>query len=158
MKLLSSPTELHLRPWEAEDAPFTIVVRNHPDLMKWFRQDENLILEDQIDFIKRDRGPWGHYNGNIIEADGEPVGLCGVKATREFTIAILPEHQGRGIAAWVMHQMTQNTKEVWSEVFVGNPALEFFIAKCGFRIVAVKERAYYKKQFGLVDIVRIQHE
>jgi hypothetical protein len=47
---------------------------------------------------------------------------------------------------------------VWSEVFIGNPALEFFITKCGFKIVGCKERAYYKQGIGLVDVVRIEHE
>jgi RimJ/RimL family protein N-acetyltransferase len=137
---------------------FALKVRNHPLLMKWFRQDEPITVEQQRNFIQNDLGPYGEYNGLVIEADGEPVGLCGVKSTGEFTIGILPEYQKRGISTWVMAQLVEKEECVWSEVFVGNPALEFFVVKCGFKIVGVKERAYYKQGYGLIDTVTISHE
>lgn len=155
---LSSPTKVSLRHWTEKDVMFSLSVRNHPLLMKWFRQDAPITVEEQTKFIKQDISAYGQYNGMIIEADGEPAGLCGVKNTGEFTIAILPEHQRRGISTWVMHQLVDRDYSIWSEVFVGNPALEFFITKCGFKITGVKERAYHKQGIGLIDIVRIQHE
>lgn len=153
----SKPTLLMLRPWTLNDVEFSLKVRNHPDLMTYFRQDEPIDIDDQREFIKQDISAYGSYNGMVVEADGEPVGLAGVKSTGEFTIGILPEHQGRGIAKWVMAQLINREYNIWSEVFVGNPALEFFIAKCGFKIVGVEERAYYKKGKGLVDVVVIRH-
>lgn len=137
---------------------FSLRVRNHPKLMRWFRQDEPISMEDQREFICQDISAYGSYNCEVVEADGEPVGLCNVKSTGEFGIAILPEHQGRGIAAWVMEQLKEKDFSIWSEVFVGNPALEFFIAKCGFKVVGVKERAYHKQGVGLIDVVQIRHE
>lgn len=137
---------------------FSLKVRNHPLLMKWFRQDEPISVEEQTDFIKQDVSAYGAYNGMVIEADGEPVGLCGVKNTGEFTIGVLPEHQHRGISSWVMAQLVNRESGIWSDVFVGNPALEFFIAKCGFKISNVLQRACYKQGIGLMDTVRIWHE
>jgi RimJ/RimL family protein N-acetyltransferase len=155
---LCRPSLLMIRPWTLEDVTFSLKVRNHPKLKRWFRQEEDLTLEDQTEFIKHDISAYGTYNGLVIEADGEKVGLCGVKADGEFTIGILPEHQNRGISTWVMKQLVEREYNVWSEVFVGNPALEFFISKCGFKIVSVKERAYHKKGIGLIDVVKIVYE
>lgn len=155
------PLSVKLRPWSLDDLMFTLRVRNHPLLMKFFRQDEPIGLEEQKAFIEKDLGPYGSYNGQVIEVDGEPVGLCGVKSTGEFTLGLLPEHQHKGIATEAMKTLLQKEEgfgSVWSEVFVGNPALEFFVAKCGFKITGVKERAYYKQGIGLIDVIKIQHE
>lgn len=150
--------EIKLRPWTLGDVEFSLSVRNHPDLMKYFRQDEPISIEDQKAFIREDLSPYGYYNGLIIEADGVPVGLCGVKNTNEFTLGLLPEYQHKGIATRAMNILIHQFSPIWSEVFVGNPALEWFISKLGFKIVAVKERAYYKKNVGMIDTVGIQHE
>jgi ribosomal protein S18 acetylase RimI-like enzyme len=148
--------KISLRPWQVADAMFCCYVRNDPKLMKVFRQDEPITLEEQrtfilMDIINRD------YNGQIVMVNGKPAGLCGVKATQEFTIAVLPEYQKKGISTKVMKMLIRQHPQMWSEVFVGNPALEWFISKLGFRVTGVKERAYYKKEIGLVDIVRIEH-
>lgn len=152
--------KVFIRPWttRSDDIHFTLRVRNHPDLMKWFRQDKALTGSEQVNFMCRDIEENSGYNGRIIEVDGVPVGMCGVKDTGEFTIAILPEYQKKGISTKVMQLMVENNKNVWSEVFVGNPALEFFISKCGFKVVGVKEKAYRKKGVGPVDVVVIKYE
>ena len=147
-----------LRPWTLEDIDFSLSVRNHPDLMKWFRQNNKITYDQQKEFIKRDLGLCGTYNGMIIEVGKYRVGICGVKDTREFSIGILPEYQHKGIASEVMNQLYMKCGRMWSEVFVGNPALEFFISKCGFKIKSVKERAYHKHGQGLIDIVEISNE
>ncbi len=144
-----------LRPWTVQDVDFSLSVRNDKECMRWFRQSSFLTKDGQVEFIKEDLGDYGTYNGHIIEADGEPVGLCGVKTTGEFTIALPPEHQGKDIATKAMQLLIDQHEAIWSEVFVGNPALEWFISKLGFRVVGVKERAYYKPELGLVDVVRI---
>lgn len=149
---------LTLRPWTLDDTLFSLRVRNCPQLMKYFRQDEPISLAVQQDFIRKDRSFSGEYNGMVIEADGEMVGLCGVKSTGEFTLGILPEHQHKGIATWAMQQLIKTHKNIWSEVFVGNPALEWFISVLGFKITGIKERAYYKQDVGMIDIVRIAIE
>ena len=153
-------SKVSLRPWTLEDIEFTLRVRNHPDLMKCFRQDKPLNYQQQYDFIKLDTGKFkSGYNGRVIQYQGQPVGLCGIKDTGEFTLGLLPEYQGKGIATEAMLQLINSYKgaeKIWSEVFVGNPALEWFIAKLGFRVTGVKERAYYKASLGLVDVVRIE--
>lgn len=146
-----------LRPWTTHDLEVSLKVRNHKECMRWFRQSSYLTAEGQLEFIKADIGDYGTYNGHIIEADGVPAGLCGVKTTGEFTLAVLPEFQHQGVATKAMKQLIAREYNIWSEVFVGNPALEWFIAKLGFKVKGVKERAYYKPDLGLVDVVLIQH-
>jgi RimJ/RimL family protein N-acetyltransferase len=92
-----------LRPWTLKDVDFSLKVRNHPDCMKWFRQNEAITRTSQELFIELDM-KYYHYNGNVILVDGVAAGLCGVKETREFTIAILPEWQGKNVATQVMQQ------------------------------------------------------
>ena len=123
--------------------------------MKHFRQDEKIDLEHQKKFIEHDINAQ-FYRGHVIEYQGKPVGLCGVKDTQEFTIAVLPEYQHKGIATQAMKYLINNFPQIWSEVFLGNPALEWYI-RLGFRIVGVKERAYYKKDLGLIDVVKIAY-
>lgn len=147
-----------LRPWTLADVEFSLHVRNHPECMKYFRQNSFLTKEGQVEFIKADIGDYGTYNGQVIEADGVPAGLCGIKTTGEFTIALLPEFQHKGVATRTMQLLIEKDDEIWSEVFVGNPALEFFVSKLGFKIRGVKERAYYKPELGLIDVVMIRHE
>lgn len=147
-----------LRPWTLQDADFALQVRNNQDCMRYFRQSSFLTKEGQVEFMKADLGDYGTYNGRVIEADGVPVGLCGVKTTGEFTFAILPEYRHKGIGVKAMKILIAEHKDIWSEVFVGNPALEWFIAELGFRVTGVKERAYYKPELGLVDVVVISHE
>ena len=150
--------KVNIRPWTLADVSFSLHVRNHPECMRYFRQNSYLTKEGQLEFIKADIGDYGIYNGNIIEADGAPAGLCGVKTTGEFTIAILPEFQHKGVATQAMQQLIKREHTIWSEVFVGNPALEWFIGKLGFKVCGVRERAYYKPELGLVDVVKIIHE
>jgi RimJ/RimL family protein N-acetyltransferase len=146
-----------IRPWTIKDAAFCCYVRNHPDLMRWFRQNKKIELEEQKDFITKDLAN-REYNGNVILANNKPVGLCGVKTSQEFTIAVLPEWQKKGIATKAMQLLIKQHPQIWSEVFVGNPALEWYVAKLGFRITGVREREYYKSNIGLIDTVKIQHE
>lgn len=142
-----------LRPWDEDDLMFSLQVRNHPLLMKYFRQDEPISIEAQRLFIINDKD----YNGNVIEVDGKRVGLCGVKSTGEFTLGLLPEHQHKGIATRVMQLLIDDHPGIWSEVFVGNPALEWFIAVLGFKVTGIKERAYYKQDQGMMDVIKITH-
>lgn len=144
-----------LRPWTQADAEFVVKVRNIPELMRWFRQDEPLTVEGQRAFMNSFNGQI--YNGQIIEADGQPVGICSINiASREFGIAVLPEWQKKGIATEAMLKLLDSAPYAHSEVFVDNPALSWYLHKLGFKATGVKERAYYKKGVGLVDVVYIQ--
>lgn len=162
-----------IRPWQIDDAEFVIKVRNNPELQRWFRQDFELTLEAQKQFML-DFG--FKYRGYIVEADGVPCGLvalaanfCWVGSTAymspksaEFGVAILPEYQRKGVATQAMNQLCKVAKDhfgaevIWSEVFVDNPALSWYLRKLGFKAVSVKERAYYKKGVGLIDVVKIE--
>lgn len=155
--------EVTIRPWTLEDAEFLVKVRNTQDIQRWFRQDRDLTVDEQRQFMKTTKT----YHGFIVEAAGKPVGFTALVEHSnglEFSIGILPEHQKQGIASVAMTQLLEHgfkkmgAKLIFSDVFVKNPALTFYIRKCGFRPVRVKERAYYKKHEGLVDVVEIERE
>lgn len=162
---------VNIRPWRTGDAEFVISVRNHPDLMKWFKQDEPLTLMQQEHFM-RGVAPEKNYLGYIIELSNcIPIGVCSlvldvnknyVAEAAEFGIALLPEYQGHGYAKEAMKLlcdlafMQYKVKTVYSDVFVTNTALPFYLFKCGFKATGVTERAYYKKELGWVDVVKIE--
>ena len=152
------PPKVYLRPWEVGDTSFSLKVRNHPELMKWFRQDAPIKTAAQRAFIKQSKPD---YYGYVIEADKQPVGLCAVTTSGEFSIAILPLWQRKGIAYKAMQILEAIARVydkgmLWSEVFVTNPALSFYLHKCGFKAVSVQERKYFKEGIGQVDVVRIE--
>lgn len=149
--------KVSLRPWTLDDAVFVCYLRNDPALMRWFRQSTPLKLKAQRKFIEADI-KFRNYNGYVVEADGKPVGVCAVKSTQEFSIGIDPAFQKKGIATKAMQILIKNHPQMWSEVFCDNPALSWYLHKLGFKLTCVKERAYYKPNVGLVDVVRIEHE
>lgn len=146
--------KIHLRHWTLDDVQFSLRIRNDPSVMENFRQDKPLTKENQYNFIKKDLED-NSYNGYVIEANKKLIGLCGIKDSNEFTIALLPEYRGKGYAMQVMKELIKRNPDIWSEVFVGNPALEWFI-KLGFKVIGVHERQYYKKGKGLIDVVVIK--
>ena len=149
--------QVKLRRWNVADAEFCCVARNDPALMRWFRQKTPLVVEDQKKFIEADLET-NAYGGYVIETEGIPVGLCAIKSTGEFSIGILPEYQHNGIATKAMKLLLKKCPHMWSEVFVGNPALEYYISVFGFKITGVKEKAYHKEGVGFVDVVEIKHD
>jgi RimJ/RimL family protein N-acetyltransferase len=143
------------------------MVRNHKALQRWFRQDDDISQEKQEAFM-RNCFP---YFGYIVEADEvkagvvslkfslDPIDLTGDQA--EFGIGILPWYQKQGIATQAMEQIVEiarrrGVKRIYSDVFVDNPALSWYLRKLQFKAYGVKERAYYKKDVGLVDVVLIE--
>lgn len=157
-------TMITIRPWNILDAEFMLKCRNNKALMRWYRQDKKLTLKWQREFIKT--GSILHqYNCYIVEYGiGKPVGFVAyshiLNDTAEFSIGILPKYQGKGYAKAAMESLeslvrSKNLRGLYSEVFVDNPALGFYL-KLGYKITNVKERAYYKRNVGMVDVVRIE--
>lgn len=142
-----------LRPWKIEDAEFICSIRNNKELRKWFKQELDISIRQQTDFMLSKEGK--EYGGLIIEADKQPVGVCNVKVSKEFGIALLPEFQGKGIAVKAMELLKKKNASLWSDVFVSNPALSWYLWKLGFKAVGVRERSYHKQGLGLVDVVYI---
>jgi ribosomal-protein-alanine N-acetyltransferase len=153
-----------LRRWCLDDAEFVCKVRNTPELQQWFRQSSDLTVEKQRAFMN---DHW-EYKGYIITVDGKRIGMCALVVLDsekvEFGIAVLPKYQGKGYAKEAMEQLCRlafkqfQAKCVFSEVFVKNPALPFYLWKCGFKATGVRERAYYKKGVGMIDVVWIERE
>ena len=133
------------RPWKQSDAAFVCYLRNDPKLNRWYRQTKPLELERQKDFIVL------HPEAEIIERFDEPIGVLWVKPTGEVSL-VLHERDYE-----VIPKLFKNkpTGYYWGEVFVGNPIL-LYLLQAGFNIVSVKERAYYKPDVGLIDVIRVE--
>lgn len=142
---------LNIRKWTLKDAPFTLKVRNHPKLMKWFRQDKPLTLEQQYIFIKNDL-LYNKYFGCIIELWNKPIGVTNLKQTMEFGLALLPEYQNKGLEEDILNMLPKGS---WSEVFLGNPMIRIYLNN-GFEITNAEERKYYKKYAGFVDVMKVE--
>lgn len=146
-------SNISIKHWKLTDAEFISKVRNIPELMKWFKQDQPVSLEQQKDFMLSPEGT--KYGGMVIRYKRKPVGVCNIKKSSEFGIALLPEYQGKGIGTFVVNHMKATNSNIWSNVFVMNPALKFYLNN-GFKAFKVREREYYKKHYGWVDTVYIR--
>jgi RimJ/RimL family protein N-acetyltransferase len=159
---------IKLRPWNEGDAQFIRNLRNDVRLMRWFRQDAPLTLEDQCKFIRtklKDRT----YIGYIIVDRHKAVGFVALTPRKiyldraEFSIGIAPEQQGKGYAKEAMRLLHEEAarlgfKYLDSDVFIDNPALSFYLSKCGFKAIKAKEDYHYKAGIGLVDAVYIRKD
>jgi hypothetical protein len=149
---MKKPLKLALKSWTLDDAEFVCEVRNRPELRRWFRQEENLHVEAQKAFILHQR----FYMGKIVYSGRKRVGVAALRfigPERELCIAAPLEYHKA-----IVKLLLKDTKfKVVGEVFVGNPALKTYL-DLGFEIVGVKERAYYKRDFGLQDVVLIERD
>ncbi len=155
---------LRIRPWELKDAAQLVYIRNHPDLMKWFRQDRDLTLSEQIEFMQWDM----NYHGYVLEYGKKLIGFVAYVTKHknqddvEFSIGVLPEYQGKGFARTAMRFIEDRVKGagfrvIYSWVFLKNPALSFYTWKCGFEITGVSP-SYTTKGDKTVAAVYIQKE
>ena len=152
------------RVWRLTDAEFIVSVRNTPELQQWFKQDSNLTISEQREFMAL-IAPDISYYGFIVEVNDKPIGFTSLilhdNKSAEMGIGILPKYQGKGFTLEAVRQIVSiafnefQCKRVFGDVFVTNPALSFYLHKCGFRATHVQERKYMKK--GLpVDVVYIE--
>lgn len=123
-----------------------------------------MTIDEQVTFMVTE-APTRAYYGFIAEVNGLPIGVTALRLEAnskeaEFCIAILPEFQGRGLTKEVMRQLTSVAfnefalNSLHGDVFANNPALSFFLWKCGFQVYGVREGLYSKKQH-LIDVVQI---
>lgn len=157
-------SNLKLRIWQLKDVDFIVRVRNTPELQQWFKQDHDLTDVEQVDFMTQVAPKCGYY-GFIVEVKDNPIGIIALKLSgineAEFSIAILPEHQQQGYSQETMQQLIGvafnefRLKRVYGDVFVKNPALSFFLHKCGFVATSVLANKYIKKGCS-IDVVNIE--
>jgi RimJ/RimL family protein N-acetyltransferase len=155
-----------LRPWRIKDAEYLLYLRNHPHLMRWFRQDKEITLEEQKAFMREGAKKIG-YVGYMVVADDRPVGFVALshinkdRRCAEFSIGIDPVFSGQGIGTEALKRLEWMAKQqhdvsiLYSDVFCDNPALGMYL-RDGFLCYGVREDYAYKKGIGLVDAVRIK--
>jgi ribosomal protein S18 acetylase RimI-like enzyme len=152
---------ISVKPWSIGHAPEVVRLRNLPELKRWFRQEEDLTVEEQVSFMKTR----SDYHGYLVWFEDKVVGFVAWIQDHnpnfaEFSVGIDPAYQQRGIATEAMTQLEAQAKAsgikfLYSDVFLDNPALSFYLHKCGFKAVKAKEDYCYKQGVGVVDAIRI---
>jgi RimJ/RimL family protein N-acetyltransferase len=120
-----------LRPLEEKDLEWVARERNNPEIRKWFRQPDLLSnLHQSLWFSTTDMKSYV-----AVDDDGHNIGvlslshLDNIARKCEFSIMILPEYQDKGLgkqalAELLLHAFYDlNMRQVYSDVFVDNPAL-----------------------------------
>jgi len=121
---------LSLRPWRLSDAKFIISIRNKSELKKWFRQDHNLTLKEQINFMVTN---YGVYRGYIILADTKSVGVI-ANHKNELCIAAPFKYHAEAIR---LLEYIEKPQRLFGDVLFGNPMLNTYL-KAGFKIKSVR--------------------
>ena len=100
---MAATKPVKLRPLEREDLHFVHQLDNNATVMRyWFEEPYETFAE--LTALYEDHTHDQRERRFIVESDGEKVGLVElveidhVHRRAEFQIAILPEHQGKGIA------------------------------------------------------------
>jgi ribosomal-protein-alanine N-acetyltransferase len=106
------------------------------------------------------------YYGFIVEAGNTPIGFTCLRLkddkSAEMGVGILPQYQGQGYTKEAVRQIVSiafnefQCNRVFGDVFVRNPALSFYLHKCGFKAYSVEKKAYYKQGIGMIDTVLIE--
>lgn len=143
---------LRLRPWTQGDAEFVCYIRNQPELMRWFRQNEPITYAYQYDFITRDIVEQFYQGQIVFSEDYRNLGVAAIRPTGEMCIAAPLEYHEA-----ITKKLLENREYAFGEVFATNPALKIYL-NCGFRVVKVHEKQYFKKGIGFVDTIDIRYE
>lgn len=137
---------LSLRPWELADAWFVCKLRNDPELNKWFRQEHDIKLEEQILFMTHSP----NYHGYILIEDNTPVGVFALNK-EELCIASPIGYHEFGLR---LLEKAERPKRMWGEVFYGNPALSIYLEN-GFKSKQHRLNRYVKNGQS-VDVTLIE--
>ena len=140
-----------LRPWRVEDALFIATTRNRPELKQWFRQEHDITVIEQREYMRSHP----QYHGHIILDCNEPVGVCGINyhdRVGELCIAApIVYHE----AAIPLLEQNEGYPPLEQDVFAKNPTLGLYLHKLGFKVRGVTRAQYFKKDVGPIDTVQI---
>lgn len=140
-----------LRPWRVEDALFIARTRNRPELKQWFRQDHDITVQEQREYMRTNP----QYHGHIILDCNEPVGVCGVNYHgRIGELCIAAPFDYHELAIPLLEQ-NEGYPPLEQDVFAKNPTLGLYIHKLGFKVRGVREKHYHKLWEGWIDTVQL---
>jgi len=150
---------VRLRELNTSDAEQARRWRNDERIWRWCRQNDFISDLNQRDWFNAQ-----HADRTIkmyaIEVDSNEfknvfVGVCGltdichVHSRAEFSLYVSPESQGKGIGRAALHAllkhgfMNLNLRQIWGEVFDGNPAMKTFL-DIGFEETGHRPEFYFK--------------
>jgi ribosomal protein S18 acetylase RimI-like enzyme len=145
---LSSPT-VSLRPVTADDEEFLFTVyagsrEQELNQVVWEEGQREQFVRWQFSMQRQEyqtRYPDARYE--VILVDGEPAGRIWVGTDSEqirlLDIAIVPEHQNRGVGTFLLRQLmdeaTQEAKPLRHMVFVLNDNASRFYERIGFHVI-----------------------
>ncbi len=142
---------MKLRPWDLNDAVFVCYLRNGP-LRRWFRQEQPIDLDQQREFMRTHLD----YHGYIF-SEKHPLGVIALYY-HQFK---LPELSYVGDVkyfkeAFQLLLAKEQPELIEAPMFAENPLLKTLL-DCGFKVNGVKERAHYKQNYGLQDLIYLEY-
>ena len=139
----------YLRPWRVSDASFVIKLRNNPEYKQYFRQEKDITLKEQINFIKKAKDI--NYNAYILIGDDKRLGVFALHGSE---LCVVSPFEYIEIGVNILKTMYPSTL-IFGEVFTYNHALKHYL-NCGFEVMGVKEK-YCKKNGEWVSVVKISY-
>lgn len=141
-------SEWTLRPATAADREFLYELHRaamRPYVEAVWGWDEGV----QRDFFER---RLEHEDSQVIEVDGERVGVLALEDRGEERILalveLLPARQGRGIGTAVLRSVLAEGRPVTLRVLTSNPRGRALYEREGFRVVRVEEPHVYLRHDG----------
>lgn len=128
--------------------------RNDREVNRWCRQDSVISLPAHTRWLSKiETDPTIRMFGVCSEAN--PIGVCGFTSinqhnrTAEFSLYIAPAYQRKGYGAKALELLLYHGfqdlgfNRIWGEVFIGNPAMQMFMA-LGFEVEGCLRETYFK--------------
>jgi len=135
------------------------IQRNKPELMKYFRQNDYISYNDQMNWFSSLNKKNVRLFIVILEGTGVWLGYVGFNPIdwrhkhAEFGIFIVPEHQGKGYAVLALKELLRigfedlNLEKIYSDVLNYPEETRFsFYQKLGFKKEGVLRRHYFKNE------------
>lgn len=102
-------------------------LRNTPEVKKGFIQQSTINVDKHEEYMKI------YSNCFYICLDKEiPVGYIGV-IDDDIRVAVLPSHQGHGVATYMVDEVMKLHKTAYAKVKINNKASLRLFKKCGFK-------------------------
>jgi RimJ/RimL family protein N-acetyltransferase len=101
-------------------------IRNDSRIKIGFIRQRHICKAEHIDFMRGN----GHYFYICLDK-AQPVGYIGV-INRDIRVATHPDHQGKGVAKFMVSELMKLHPDAFARVKVGNEASLRLFESCGF--------------------------
>jgi len=106
---------------------FILELRNDPSVKKGFIQQKKISRQDHSMYMQA----FGD-NFYICLDKGSPIGYIGV-ISGDIRVATHPDHQGKGVARFMVTEVMKKNPEAFAKVKIENEASIRLFESCGFK-------------------------